>query len=119
MTNTTTIVWTVNEVDCYPEQPYPKYVYNVHWTCTATGSSINPETNKPYTISRYGTWKLPYNLTGPYIPYEDLTESKLIEWVHEEMNKTEDHTVSIIQEGLNRNITEQMNPPSIQPSLPW
>jgi len=119
---TTIFTWSISELECLPVAPetnLPNCVWVVHWNCTASSDQINPDTNKPYTASRYGTVRLTYDSSETYIPYEELTESQVISWVQEIMNQNPESDVSSLEQGLSTLIQNQMNPPSIQPALPW
>jgi len=119
---TTNFKWTVTDLECLPVAPgtnLPNCVWMVHWTCTATSDQINTVTNKPYTSSSYGTIRINYEKDETYIPYDQLTESQVISWVHEVMNRSSEITVSTVEEGLSKIIADQITPPVVKPALPW
>ena len=115
---TNTYVWTINELECYPTNPQPNCVFNIHWSITATSSTINPQTNKPYTAYSYGSQAIQYDDSEQYIPYENLTQDIVVGWIKESIDKTE-MPVSSLESSLDAIINNQINPPIIKPALPW
>jgi len=76
-----------------------------HWRCESTD-----ETN---TVSAYGTTShTPNPSDSDFIPYADLTEAKVLEWVHEQVNKADTEAAN------DAKIAELANPTSTT-GMPW
>lgn len=103
---TTSIVWDVEQMDCYPTyESQTDVVFTVHWRCTATKDQ--------YTATSYGTVGCTYTAGQPFTPYAQLTELQVLGWVWETVNKNE------TEAALTANIAAQINPPVVSPPLPW
>lgn len=102
----TTIVWTVNALDCYPHADgQADVVFTVHWTCAGTDGT--------YNASVYSTCGVPAPGTS-FTPYEDLTQDQVLGWCWDNgVNK--DATEAAVEQQLNN----QINPPVVTPPLPW
>ena len=69
-----------------------------------------------FSASAYSTQSFTYDASSPdFIPYADLTEEVVLQWVWDEMGVDE---VTRIQESLHSNIEEQKNP-TTQDGVPW
>lgn len=81
------------------------FVFTAHWTASAV--------DEEFSAGAYGSIGLerPENL----IPYEDLTEDLVIEWVLEKMG---DEQVEAVEEALLAQIAEQ-KAPSKASGTPW
>ena len=117
MSTTNTYTWTINALDCYPTSPQPDCVFLVHWTYVATSSTVDTQTNKPYTSSMYGTTSITYNPNDPYIPYANLTPIVVEGWLEEVLVPSGD--LEQMKSGLDAQINNQIAPPVVQPPLPW
>ena len=103
---TTSITWDVEQMDCYPTyESQTDVVFTVYWRCTAIKDQ--------YTATLYGTVKCTYKSGQPFTPYAQLTETQVLGWVWETVNK------DATEAALNQNIYDQINPPVISPPLPW
>jgi hypothetical protein len=99
---TTSIVWDVEQMDCYPTyESEIDVVFTVHWRCTATKDQ--------YTATSYGTVGCTYTQGSPFTPYSQLTETQVLGWVWETVNKNE------TEAALTANIAAQINPPVVSP----
>ena len=79
-----------------------------HWQCT--------EVDGDYSARSYSTQSFTYDASSPdFIPYADLTEEVVLQWVWDEMGVDE---VTRIQESLHSNIEEQKNP-TVEDGVPW
>jgi hypothetical protein len=78
-----------------------------HWSVSATDGD--------YSAGAYGTAGFTPDPASPdFIPYDDLTEADVLEWIwaQESFNKDE------IEENLAKQIETQKNPPTLS-GLPW
>jgi hypothetical protein len=99
---TTSIVWNVEQMDCYPTyESETDVVFTIHWRCTATKDQ--------YTATSYGTVGCTYTQGSPFTPYSQLTETQVLGWVWETVNKNE------TEAALTANIAAQINPPVVSP----
>jgi len=79
-----------------------------HWQCT--------EVDDTFSARAYSTASFTYDASSPdFVPYADLTEEVVLQWVWDEMGVDE---VVRIQESLHSNIEEQKNP-TTQDGVPW
>jgi len=103
--------WIIEQMDCYPTNPQPDCVFNVHWRCNAVD-----EATPPNQATIYGVQTVIYNSAEPYIPYAQLTPSIVIGWVQEAMGP---EGVAEVQANLDAQIAMLENPPVVSPPLPW
>jgi hypothetical protein len=105
MTNTYT--WIVEYMSCYPEaEGETDVVFVVGWRCNATDGTFN--------ATQYGTVNVTYVAGDPYTPYADLTEVQVQDWVW--ANGVDQ---AATEASLATNIANQVNPPVVNPPLPW
>ena len=105
MTNTYT--WLVEYMSCYPEaEGETDVVFTVGWRCNATDGT--------YNATQYGTVNVTYVAGDPYTPYADLTQEQVQGWVW--ANGVDQATT---EASLATNIANQVNPPVVNPPLPW
>ena len=102
--------WTIQAMYVI-QQPEPNYVVNVSWTITGTDGE--------YTASSQADTILAVNdEQSDYIPYADLTEAIVINWVQEALGPTGIHNY---ESGIVGQIEAMKNPPVSpeQAPLPW
>jgi hypothetical protein len=105
MTNTYT--WIVEYMSCYPQaEGETDVVFTVGWRCNATDGTFN--------ATQYGSVGVPYVAGNPYTPYAQLTQDQVLGWVWE--NGVDKDAVQV---ALDTNIANQVNPPVVNPPLPW
>ena len=78
------------------------FVVTAHWTVTARDGNL--------TASNYGTCS--WSDGQPVVPYEALTEQKVLSWVWDSVGKQQ------IEAKLTARINEQKNPTKAN-GLPW
>lgn len=104
---TATINWTVTAMDCYPQaEGETDVVFTVHWTCSGVQDT--------YTGSVYSTCGVTYDAGQPYTPYNELTQDQVLGWIWAS-GVDKDATEAAVQS----QIDNQINPPVVQPPLPW
>ena len=103
----TQFTWSITALDAYPQhEGETDVVFNCHWTCTGTDGTHN--------ASVYNTCAVTYVAGTPYTPYAQLTQDQVLGWIWESgVDKTA--TEAAVQTQINN----QINPPVIQPPLPW
>lgn len=105
-----TITWTVTAMDCYPQADgETDVVFTVHWTC----SGVQTEGETTYNGSVYSTTSVPAP-SGSFTPYADLTQNQVLGWVW--ANGVDQ---AATEAAVQQQIDNQINPPVIQPPLPW
>ena len=103
----TTTTWTVTAMDAYPQaEGETNVVFTVHWTCSGTDGT--------YNASVYSTCGVTYTAGSPYTPYADLTQEQVLGWIW--ANGVDQ---SATEAAVATQIQNQVNPPVVQPALPW
>lgn len=101
--------WNVVQMDCYPQvQGEDDVVFTVHWTVSANDGT--------YSSSAYGSTGIAVDESGSFTPYNQLTKDQVIGWVQSAMGVD---AVTSLQESLDKQIQDQINPPVVTPALPW
>lgn len=104
-----TITWSVVQMDAYPElDGETDVVFTVHWTLNGT--------NGTYAGSVYGSQGVSLNVEDGFTPFADLTEAEVIGWVHGAMGED---AVTAHEDSVAQQIADQINPPVVNPPLPW
>lgn len=116
--NQPTITWKVTNLDCYPTyQQNTDVVFTVHWDClgnivVGTGSL----SGSVYNSRLYGTTGVQYHSGSAFIPYDQLTENVVLGWTFDSMGTG---SKANIEAGAISSLYNQINPPVVQPPLPW
>lgn len=110
----TTITWIIEYMQCKPvEGQYTDVVITAGWRCIGSQIAGTAPNNFYYTSSAYGECSFPIP-EGSFTPYADLTQDQVLGWCWANgVNKTE------IEASVQQQIDNQVNPPVIQPPLPW
>lgn len=104
-----TYTWSVVQMDCYPEyEQEADVVFNVHWTMNGVDGE--------YTGSVYGSQSLTLDSGSTFTPYPDLTEEQVVGWVKDAMGEEQ---VASLEANVAQQIDNQINPPVVNPPLPW
>jgi len=103
--------WAIPSMDEVKEAPdgLQDVVVNVYWRRTAT--CVIDE--KIYTSSTYGCLAVSQPTTEGFIPYEDLTFEDVCGWLDAGLS------VESLDQSLEINIQNQIDPPIISLPLPW
>ena len=105
----TTYQWNIQAMDCVPQEDgHTDVVVVAHWNVSATDGT--------YTSSAYGTQSFTLEQGGSFTPYADLTQEQVVGWVQEAMGID---AVTKLQENLDKQIENQINPPIVTLPLPW
>jgi hypothetical protein len=116
--NQPTITWKVTNLDCYPKYDQETdVVFTVHWDClgnivVGTGSL----SGSVYNSRLYGTTGVQYHSGSAFIPYDQLTENVVLGWTFDSMGTG---SKANIEAGAISSLYTQINPPVVQPPLPW
>jgi hypothetical protein len=109
---TNTYVWTTQSMTCYPTyQAETDVVFVVNTIITATDDSDPPVS----AVNGIST-AIPYIAEDQFIAYADLTPEIVNGWVQTTLGA---EAIANIQLGLDKQITDIINPPAITPPLPW
>jgi hypothetical protein len=103
----TTYIWNCRTVDVYPTyESEADVVYNVHWSLQAS----EQVDGKTYEANVYGTQAIELGDIEEFIPFEDLTNEVVTEWVKSAMGEEQ---VEGLENALSLNIANQINPTSL------
>lgn len=101
--------WNIQALDCVPQEDgLTDVVVTAHWNVSATDGT--------YTSSAYGTQSFTYDKTKSFTPFANLTQDQVVGWVQEGMGID---AVTALQQSLDQQIENQINPPIVTPALPW
>ena len=105
-----TYSWNCRTVDCYPTfEEETDVVYNAHWRLTATSEEVDTNGN-PYVASIYGTQVISTDDISDFIPFADLTNATITEWVETTMGEEK---VTEMKSNLDNKIESLINPTSV------
>lgn len=107
---TTTITWIIENLWVKPhEGSFDDVVITAAWRANA----VSEHEGQTYNATVYGTASFPQP-GSPFVPYAELSQEQVLDWCWANgVNRLQ------IEETLEENIDSQINPPVIQPPLPW
>ena len=106
-----TITWAIEWMQCYPQaEGEVDVVFNVGWRC----NGVQVDGDKTYTGTVYSTQAVTYVAGSPYTAYADLTEQQVLGWIWAAGVDQFTTEAAVVNQ-----IAMQINPPVIQPPLPW
>ena len=106
LTPTTTILWTISQLDCKPQEDgLTDVVVTAHWQCTGTQAD--------YSAQVYGTASFTLG-DGTFTPYDQLTQDQVLGWCW-----TNGVDKDATEANVAAQIEAQINPPIVTPPLPW
>lgn len=106
--------WTIVALECLPTLgEMTDYVIQCHWRYGISNGEDPTAEGYIYT-DVFGVQSFEQNpeATG-FTPYAELTEAQVIGWLEASMD------VTAMQENLQERLNNIINPPIIQPPLPW
>ena len=102
-----TITWKIQWMQCKPtEGSLTDVVVTAGWICTGAQDA--------YIASVYSTCTFPMPDDGQFTPYANLTEEQVLGWCW--ANGVDKNSA---EAAVQQNINDQINPPVVQPPLPW
>lgn len=106
--------WTIVALECLPTLgEKTNYVITCHWRYGVSNGDDPSAEGYIYT-DIFGSQSFQQDDTAvDFTPYEELTEAQVIGWLEAAMN------VPSMQAGLDDRLDRIINPPIIQPRLPW
>ena len=106
-----TITWVIEWMQCYPQEDgKTDVVINAGWRCN--GVQANEGTD--YRGTAYGSCGFTLDPSAPFTPYADLTQDQVLGWCW--ANGVDK---AATESSVQTQIDNQINPPVIQPPLPW
>lgn len=103
---TPVITWVIEWMQCKPaEGSLTDVVVTAGWRCNGVQDT--------YSATSYGSASFP-TPEGTFVPYADLTQDQVLGWVW--ANGVDKFTT---EAGVVNQIDNQINPPIVQPPLPW
>lgn len=105
-----TYVWKINTLE---REASDGFVFTAHYSVSAISDQLDSEDN-PYNSGAYGSIGL--ERPDTLIPFADLTESQVIEWVKIKLGGSD--KVKEIESALDARILELITPSKIN-GLPW
>ena len=105
----TIYTWKINSMYTV-QQPDPNYVVNVFWTLSGVDGTA--------TASVQGSTPFKSQQSTTFIPFDQLTEATVIEWVKADLGET---GIASYEAGVQGQIDLILNPPSTPENtpLPW
>lgn len=101
-----TITWVIEWMQTTPTTATPpETVITAGWRCNGAQDT--------YTATNYGSASFPAP-EGTFIPYANLTQAQVLGWC---WANGVDQTA--VEASVQASIDNQINPPVIQPPLPW
>ena len=108
---TVSYLWDCTRVDAYPlEGENPDVVYNVHWNLLGASNEDTMPNGQPYQASTVGTQLLDTSTITEFIPFEDLTNEIVTNWVITAMGP---EAVEALELSIFNMIEAQVNPTSL------
>jgi hypothetical protein len=83
-------------------------VSTVHWTLNGTDGT--------YAGSVYGSVGVTLDEGSVFTPYDQLTKAQVIGWVQDALGEDQ---VASYEANVVKQIEDQINPPVVNPPLPW
>ena len=103
--------WNCTRVDAYPiENENPDVVYNVHYELSGVDTTNTQSNGNNYQAYMVGTQMLDTSTITEFIPFEDLTNVVVTDWVKTAMGP---EAVAALELNIFNMIEEQINPTSL------
>jgi uncharacterized protein YpbB len=106
----TTYNWNCKTVEAYPSVgENTNVVYNVHWRVTAVSDQLDEKGNA-YQASAIGTQVLNTEDITEFIPFDQLTNDQVVQWVKSTMGEEK---VNSLESSLQSQIDNLITPSSV------
>lgn len=105
------VTWSIEKLDVLPELEGKQNVVNrIYWLAELSGSDI--------TVNSRGIETVEYDPAHPFIAYDNLDPTTVINWVFESLGPD---NIVWVEESLFANLQDRLNPPPAveSPALPW
>lgn len=110
-----TYTWTVTNMSVL-QTPQPDFVVSAEWLCAGVDDASTEE--NPLVADISGVQSFPDQQGDNFVPYADLTESEVLDWIWEQMGENGKSNTEACVGGQ---IESEKNPPVSPTSepLPW
>lgn len=109
----TNYTWKISGMTCYPEHAgQQNVVFNVDFNCNGD----REYSGSTYYGNIFRSVNVQHISGSTFIPYDQLTEAEVLQWVLDELGF---NNVENIQNSVEQQIDDQINPPTIAKPLPW
>jgi hypothetical protein len=98
--------WKIVQLECVNDTAIDRVIL-AHWTLTVSFEGEE--------VSSYGFTKLESTDNTSYIPYLELTENDVVDWVKEALGEK----VNDMELALEKQLAEWLAPSVVVPPLPW
>ncbi len=106
-----TITWTIQWMNAYPQYDgQTDVVISAGWIC----NGVQVEGDNTYNGSVYSSASFTLDPEQPFTPYADLTQEQVLGWVW-----ASGVDQAATEAAVQQQIDNQINPPIVQPPLPW
>ena len=110
--------WTITNIECKPQaEDQTNVVTTVYWKCEAIHDDLSHSTY----VERNTTLK-PYKKGSTFIPYEQLTETQVLDWVWNTkpfLPAHQDTVKQVTEAELAKVLDDRINPPTVSTPFPW
>jgi hypothetical protein len=110
-----TITWVIEWMQASTTEinGHSEVVLTAGWRCNGTQTAGTPEVT--YSATSYGSCSFPQPAEGgAFTPYASLTQEQVLGWCWADgVNQ------AAVEAGVQAQIDDQINPPTITPPLPW
>jgi hypothetical protein len=104
-----TYSWVISQLEAYPQhEGHSDVVFTVHWRRQATDGH--------HFADVYGSQGVTLDPDATFKPYANLTQADVEGWLEDAMGAEK---VAEMDESLDKQIENQINPPVVRPALPW
>ena len=104
-----TKTWVIDNMTCIPT-PDDCEVRDIGWKVIGT------DTHNRSIVGGYGSIRVSYTPGPPYIPYNQLTQDQVINWVK---NKLGEQQVKVIEDNVDLSFGVLTEPDTAVRPLPW
>lgn len=108
-----TFTWSITQMQAYPQADGEvDVVFQVTWAC----QGVEVSSGTTYQTTSIGVQPVTYTAGTPFIPYDQLTEQQVLDWVFTALGQD---GITTVEDGVQSVINAQINPPVVNLPLPW
>ena len=105
-----TYKWVISQLECYPEhEGKENVVFTIHWRRQADDGA-------GHVGDVYGAQAVTLDPNAPFTPFDQLTQAQVESWLESSMTIEQ---LAAMNDALDKQIADQINPPVTRPALPW
>lgn len=101
------LTWKIEQIDCMLAESGPR-VFNIYWRVNGVDGE--------HAVTTCGTQTITDPLAASFVPYEELTEQQVLDWVKADLGETK---VQGIEAGVALDLDRMKNSPIVIMPLPW